>query len=382
MSKIFNWFFGSFFRTLGRVLVFIVLGYILFTFINIDGFKLPNLFGVLNVNALENLDNYTRPNTNGNYYFVNCTGADDCWNYAGSTNVSSNVVHNTSTITTNSNGYGAGFVFSTDELFIKDNYYIVKVLFTPSDPLITNKFTNSSVKLLVGSGNGEYNMPLTTAESVSSYVVDIQDGVDDYAGSYLVYVFKATSNGNHLFIRFTSSYNYTGIFYFLGYQVSLLGSSKDDTEVINAINGLNNGLNDINSNINNTNDKLNDINSSINDTSSPNLDGLNNSVGWLPSGPIDGILNLPLTFLNSLTTNLSKTCNAVNLPLPFVDKTLILPCVNSLYSQIDGLQVWINSISVIASAFILFRYLLNLYKWVDDTLTFRENNFIDNWSGV
>lgn len=127
---------------------------------------------------------------------------------------------------------------------------------------------------------------------------------------------------------------------------------------------------------------LNDINSSINDSSSPNLDGLKNTAGWLPEGPIDSILNLPLTLLNSLTTNLSKSCTSVELPLPYINKNLTLPCLSSIYSQIDGLSVWINSIGVIASAFILFQYLMNLYKWVDDTLSFRENNFIDNWTGV
>ena len=127
---------------------------------------------------------------------------------------------------------------------------------------------------------------------------------------------------------------------------------------------------------------LNDINSSINDSSSPDLDGLKNTAGWLPEGPIDSILNLPLTLLNSLTTNLSKSCTPVELPLPYINKNLTLPCLSTIYTQIDGLSVWVNSIGVIASAFILFQYLMNLYKWVDDTLSFRENNFIDNWTGV
>lgn len=143
-----------------------------------------------------------------------------------------------------------------------------------------------------------------------------------------------------------------------------------------------NKQNEINNNINDVKNGVSDINSSINDSSSPNLDSLNNSAGWLPAGPIDSILNLPLTFLNSLTTNLSKTCTPIDLPLPYINKKLTLPCLSTIYSQIEGLSVWVNSIGVIASAFILFQYLMNLYKWVDNTLSFRENNFIDNWSGV
>ena len=42
-----------------------------------------------------------------------------------------------------------------------------------------------------------------------------------------------------------------------------------------------------------------------------------------------------------------------------------------------GASALFNSIGVVASAFILFRYLVGFYKWVDDTLTFREQNWGD-----
>lgn len=129
-------------------------------------------------------------------------------------------------------------------------------------------------------------------------------------------------------------------------------------------------------------DRVDEVNKTLTDESGPNTDALKNSSGWLPAGPLDSLINLPLSLLNNLTTNMSKSCQPVNLPLPFIDKNLQLPCVNTLYSQIDGLSVWINSVSFIAAAFILFHYLMGLYKWVDDTLSFRENNYIDNWTGV
>lgn len=130
-----------------------------------------------------------------------------------------------------------------------------------------------------------------------------------------------------------------------------------------------------------TNDKLDNIQDSITSETPPNLGGLSGSAGWLPAGPVDSILNLPLTMLNSLLNNLGNSCTPLELPLPYVNRTLTLPCVNSIYAQIDGLNAWINTISIIASAFILYSYLLKLYKWVDDTLTFRENNHCD-WGGV
>lgn len=140
-------------------------------------------------------------------------------------------------------------------------------------------------------------------------------------------------------------------------------------------------LTDTNDKLDKANDKLDKVNDSIKDETPPNLKALDNSAGWLPVGPVDSILNLPLSFLNNLSTNLSKTCQPVNLPLPYVDKNLELPCVNSVYSQIEGLQTWINGIGIVASVFILFYYFINLYKWVDDTLSFRENNWQD-WGGI
>lgn len=153
-------------------------------------------------------------------------------------------------------------------------------------------------------------------------------------------------------------------------------------EMIDQQKETNKKLDDVNKSQKETNKKIDDVKGAITSEDGPKLDGLNNSAGWLPDGPLDSILNLPLSLLQNLSTNLSKSCQPVTLPLPYVDKTLVLPCISTIYSQIDGLNVWLNTIGVIASAFILFFYLVRLEKWVDDTLTLRENNYIDNWGGI
>lgn len=128
-------------------------------------------------------------------------------------------------------------------------------------------------------------------------------------------------------------------------------------------------------------DKLGDLNSNITDETPPDLNGLVNSAGWLPPGPVDSILNLPLTMFNSLVNNLGNQCTPLTVPIPYVNSNITLPCLNSIYAQINGLSIWIDSIAYIASAFILYSYFMKLYKWVDNTLTFRENN-LDDWGGV
>lgn len=110
--------------------------------------------------------------------------------------------------------------------------------------------------------------------------------------------------------------------------------------------------------------------------------GLSNTVGWLPDGPVDSILNLPLNMLSSLNVSLSKSCTPLDLTIPFVNKTFQIPCISTLYDQISGFNTLWTWIGTIVSVLMLYTYLLRLYKWVDDTLTFRENNEIDNWGGL
>ena len=130
-----------------------------------------------------------------------------------------------------------------------------------------------------------------------------------------------------------------------------------------------------------TNQHLEDISNALTDETGPNLNGLQNSAGWLPPGPVDSILNLPLSLLNNLTVALEESCTPAVLDIPYVNSQIILPCMTDVYEEI-GITSWVNVIGGVASAFMLFAYFCKLYKWVDDTLTFRENNYIDNWGGV
>lgn len=123
--------------------------------------------------------------------------------------------------------------------------------------------------------------------------------------------------------------------------------------------------------IDETNDKLNGIQGALTDSSAPNTGALTNSAGWLPAGPLDSILNLPLTMLNSLTNSLEKTCSPLNLTLPYVNKNIQIPCLSSIFAQINGVKGLWAWVGTIASVLILYNYLLNLYAWVDRVLTLR-----------
>lgn len=208
--------------------------------------------------------------------------------------------------------------------------------------------------------------------------------------------------GSTFGIRITSSSSISGAYvYLIGYELESLGIYSDtikeileetlstSTSGLATTQQLNQVANEIKQEqqsttnaVEDVNDSVNNVNESITSEESPNLDGLSNTAGWLPPGPVDSILNLPLTFFNNLTTNLGKSCTPINLPLPYVNQDLTLPCINTIYEKL-GITTFINFIGVIVGALILYSYLLKLYQWVDNTLSFNENtDSVDNWGGV
>ena len=156
----------------------------------------------------------------------------------------------------------------------------------------------------------------------------------------------------------------------------------NESDSINQNNNINTDkiIDNDNKNQQQTNDRLDKIDDTLTSEEAPNLDSLNDSAGWLPAGPVDGILNLPLSLFQNLSDNLSKSCQPVIVDLPFVNQTISLPCISTLYAKM-GAQDLFNWVGIVVGALILYNYFLQLYQWVDDTLTFRENNWQD-WGGV
>ena len=120
-----------------------------------------------------------------------------------------------------------------------------------------------------------------------------------------------------------------------------------------------------------TNQKLDDINNSITNDSPVSMDKLGNTAGWLPAGPVDSILNLPLSLMNSLSTSLNSQCSPLQINVPYIDTQIQIPCISTIFGQIEGLPNFWAWVGAIASCLILYKYLLNLYAWVDNVLMLR-----------
>ena len=136
----------------------------------------------------------------------------------------------------------------------------------------------------------------------------------------------------------------------------------------------NNKLDDLNNKQNQTNSKLDDLNNKLTDTSAPDTSGFGNVSGWLPAGPVDSILTLPLKVMNTISGVLSGSCSSISLPLPFIDSNLDLPCGDTFYDGVTGLSVFLNTLGLIVGGYLLYCYLIYLYNWVDKKVSMVEND--------
>lgn len=365
IQKIINWTLGSFCRTLGRFLFYIALGVLsFFAFswfkevkaLSYDDLSYGSTVYFLDFNSGNNGKNYSLivPNF-GTEYFV--------------------YYHEMSSATY---GFGAG-VYTENALLTSNTYRVTYAWSAPS--------TGCSIYSWEQFGTLE-NLSLTGQQSwkyLNSGTIDgsgLRYGEDTLNACIYSITFTPAINSAALVLPFKAGSRDGGTFVFYGYQLEDAGTGlvleSTFKEGFSKLEEQNQTIIDQN---NQTNSKLDDLNSNITSTEGADLSALENSAGWLPPGPVDSILNLPLALLNNITNNLSKSCQPVVLPIPYVNKNLTLPCVNTLYEDM-GVSAWSNTIGTIASAFIMLSYLLKLYQWVDDQLSFRENHNIDNWGGV
>lgn len=127
--------------------------------------------------------------------------------------------------------------------------------------------------------------------------------------------------------------------------------------------------------------KLKDLFNWLTNNDEADVSSAGDTAGWLPPGPIDSIINLPLTMLTNISSSLNKTCSPLEVNLPYVNKTVEIPCLNTIFNQITGLTNFWTWVGLISSVLILYRYLIELYKYYD-RLTTLQANFISDWGGV
>lgn len=265
---------------------------------------------------------------------------------------------------------------------------------------------NYSQKITLNSGNNSFLRPKLLGSIVqpdNGYMIKVSTFVSydllpsSECGSglkfdlYVKFLFNDSPSDKYFLDSRAGTDNSTSLYYTIEniYNVSseseanvLISSYYSGNQITQEkLDNISSSIDNVTDKISQTNEKLDIITSTLTDSSSPDLGGLSNASTWLPQGPVDSIIMLPLNFINTLINKIGSTCSPINLPIPFLEnKFLTLPCVSTLFEQISGFSTLYNLIGVIGSVYLLYNYLLKFYNWIDDTLSFRENNWQD-WGG-
>lgn len=251
---------------------------------------------------------------------------------------------------------------------------------------------------------GSYVSTIVNTLTKANLVVESFNGTDYVSGGFTDLNFSAdyndTTKSGHISITFkattdTTSYRIriqpgvaiwtnTSLKLAQGVRVFLISANVEDNlsdALLNQITNQNETIINQNQQLIDSSKKNNEeqkkTNDLITDDSDVDTSKIDSLVGYLPAGPVDSIINLPLSMLNSINTNLSKNCSSLQLVIPFINEKFSLPCINSLYDKM-GATTLINALGAILAAILLYKYLLNLYKYVDHVLSLQGDK-LNSW---
>lgn len=299
-----------------------------------------------------------------------------------------NATNNTNNIINNNNSNTESIINSNKETqqVIKDQFNSCKNYNLTFIKTIDNASINSAGSLSMGTGDVglkvyvyENNYPDNISYSfIFNSYNRLRVGESDILLSKdkdlldILFVSNSPIVGNTYTINFSKKY----VYFYLSSDSTNLGSiTINDTEICT------NKLDEANETSKGIFGKLKDLFNWLTNNDDADVSSAGDVAGWLPPGPIDSIINLPLTMLNNINSSLNKTCSPLEVNLPYVNKSVEIPCLNTIFNQITGLNSFWTWVGLISSVLILYRYLIELYKYYD-RLTTLQANFISDWGGV
>ena len=378
MKNIINWSFGAFFRTIGRVLAYLLIGFLL----AIVYLKLGLNFGYMKVNASTSVNQWSEhlPDlTRVNMYECGSSACYDKTTDFGGIESSTGTgdrkyVFSSSKLTVDKSG-GTVIQTTTGDVVNAGYLYLTKFYIC-----FGNSISSYNYKI----GTAAYSTPSTFSSEqvmINDLALSTSPGISSsgfsscrlFSGLYV----PKTSGNNWLSIQFTSNTTQTTKFNLIAVETEELGLYTETIKSI--VNSSNGQVVDAVDQVKEETKKTNDL---ISDTSDPNTeDSISDWSSKMSDNPLESVVMLPLNVLNSIQSGLSGTCSALNVPVPFIDETLNIPCISTIFSQIEGLTELWNTIGTIVAAIMLYQYLIYLYNWIDDTISLKTKR-MQGWGSV
>lgn len=368
MKKILNWSIGSFFRTIGRIIAYLVIAFIIFTFVSKSD-KLSILL-FMSVKA-DTTPNYWITNTDVPTYFdlFDCT--ESTCNRVDSSNYTNEMIELNETggrqftVTTRQyNLQGNGIVIRTSSNARYNVGYLYQTSFYVCSDAVMDNATNTIYPSYYGDAFTNNNV----FQSSNSYSLSGLPGLAPQWNNCYAFstIFSPGENGTYINLRLKSTSRINGYYALVGFKSESLGLYSGEVENIvqnsgfataTSVEEVKTATNEVKQEIKSTNDTLNNDNV---DESLTEADGFFNGFTTNTHG-LTGIITAPLNAIQSLT---SKTCSPLVLPIPFVDKDLTLPCMRKIYT--DNFGGFMNLYDVIVIGIVSYWVLVRIFTLVKD----------------
>ena len=368
MKKILNWSIGSFFRTIGRIIAYLVIAFLITLIIA----KTDNLKSLLFMSVkADTTPNYWITNTDVPTYFdlFDCT--ESTCNRVNSSNYTNEMIELNETggrqftVTTRPyNLQGNGIVIRTSSNARYNVGYLYQTTFYVCSDAIMDNATNTIYPSYYGDAFTNNNV----FQSSNSYNLSGLPGLapqweNCYAFST---IFSPGENGTYINLRLKSTSRINGYYALVGFKSESLGLYSGEVQSIvqnsgfataSSVEEVKAATNEVKQEIQSTNDTLNNDNV---DESLTEADDFFNGFTTNTHG-LTGIITAPLNAIQSLT---SKTCSPLVLPIPFVDKDLTLPCMRQIYTEHFG--GFMNLYDVIIIGIVSYWVLVRIFTLVKD----------------
>lgn len=352
MKKILNWSIGSFIRTIGRVLAYLFIGFILSLLATHFGF-------VMSVKA-DTTPNYWITNTDVPTYFdlFDCT--ESTCNRVGSSNYTNEMIELNETggrqftVTTRQyNLKGNGIVIRTSSNARYNVGYLYQTTFYVCSDAIMDNATHSIYPSYYGDAFTNKNV----YQSSNYYNLSGLPGLapqweNCYAFST---IFSPGENGTYINLRLKSTSKINGYYALVGFKSESLGLYSGEVKSIvqnsgfataSSVDEVKQATNEVKQEIQSTNDTLNnaDTNGAQNDA-----DSFFNGFDDGDTGSLMNLVKLPLKFLNSL----NNSCQAIELDTGVIGKFRLECLSTTLYNQ-SGFSGLFNIIKLILNGVVMY----------------------------
>lgn len=352
MKKILNWSIGSFIRTIGRVLAYLFIGFILSLLATHFGF-------VMSVKA-DTTPNYWITNTDVPTYFdlFDCT--ESTCNRVGSSNYTNEMIELNETggrqftVTTRQyNLKGNGIVMRTSSNARYNVGYLYQTTFYVCSDAIMDNATNSIYPSYYGDAFTNNNV----FQSSNSYNLSGLPGLApqwEYCYAFST-IFSPGENGTYINLRLKSTSTINGYYALVGFKSESLGLYSGEVKSIvqnsgfataKSVDEVKKATDEVKEETKKTNDSLNNSDTS---GAQSDVDSFFNGFDEGDTGSLMNLVKLPLKFLNLL----NNSCQAIELDTGVIGKYRLECLSTTLYNQ-SGFSGLFNIIKLILNGVVMY----------------------------